>query len=193
MQLHVVVALILFHNITNKFSKKNLIGCVKLEYYHNVVLLNGYHHCLSFLERMEEFVGSLIFASLTTKFCKRYIIYQRYKDILLRRSGYAYFTKLDISMQYYTFELDESSKEVCTICTPFGNYKYNRLPLGVSQALDISQEIMEDLFRNFNEVAVYIDDVGVFSKDWDTHHVSLSHVLKVLETNDFTVNPAKCE
>jgi putative transposase len=88
-------------------------------------------------------------------------------------------------MLYYTFELDEASKEVCTICMPFGNYRYNRLPMGVSQAPDISQEIME--------VDVYIDDVGVFSKDWNTHCVSLSSVLNVLKTNEFTVNPTKCK
>jgi Reverse transcriptase (RNA-dependent DNA polymerase) len=96
-------------------------------------------------------------------------------------------------MQYYTYELDEPSKEVCTICTPFGNYRYNRLPMGVSQAPDILQEIMEDLFRNFNEVDVYMDDIGVFSKDWNTHCVSISSILNVLKTNGFTVNPAKCE
>jgi Reverse transcriptase (RNA-dependent DNA polymerase) len=96
-------------------------------------------------------------------------------------------------MQYYTFELDEPSKEVCTICTPFGNYQYNRLPMGVSQAPDISQEIMEDVFCYFNEVDVYMDDVGVSSKDWDPHCESLFRALNVLETNGFTVNPAKCE
>jgi putative transposase len=96
-------------------------------------------------------------------------------------------------MLYYIFELDEPSKEVCTICMPFGNYKYNHLPMGVAQAPDILQEIMDDLFCNFNKVDLYIDNIGVFSKDWDMHCASLSHVLNVLKTNDFTVNPTKCK
>jgi Reverse transcriptase (RNA-dependent DNA polymerase) len=84
-------------------------------------------------------------------------------------------------------------KKCVRFVTPFGNYKYNCLPMGISQAPDILQEIMEDMFRNFNEVDVYMDNVGVFSKDWDTHRKSLFCVLNVLETNGFTVNPAKCK
>ena len=33
----------------------------------------------------------------------------RIDDLLRKHGGYAYFTKLDISMQYYTFVLDEFS------------------------------------------------------------------------------------
>jgi len=50
-------------------------------------------------------------------------------DIMLQRRGYKFVTKLDVSMQYYTFVLDEDSQELCVIATPFVLYKYKRLPM----------------------------------------------------------------
>ena len=57
-------------------------------------------------------------------------------------------------MQYFTFELDADSQKLCVISTPFGLYKYKRLPMGIKQSSDIAQEVMEDLFHDLDDVEV---------------------------------------
>jgi len=105
------------------------------------------------------------------------------QDILKRRPGYAFFTKLDISMQYYTFELDEESKDLCTISTPFRKFKYNRLPMGLKCSPDYAQEVMENIFRDVIDAEVYIDDIGIFSNTWTKNMSAIRIVLQKLQDN----------
>jgi Reverse transcriptase (RNA-dependent DNA polymerase)/RNase H-like domain found in reverse transcriptase len=117
----------------------------------------------------------------------------RIQDVLTKQNGYQFFTKLDISMQYYTFELTEESKELLTIVTPFGKFQYNRMAMGISCAPDISQEIMETVMKGIDDADVFLDDIGAFSDTWEDHLKLLTRILDRLQDNGFTVNPLKCE
>ena len=65
--------------------------------------------------------------------------------------------------------------------------------MGINQSPDVAQQHVEQLFRDFEDLDVYIDDLGIFSNNWEDHMKVLHKVLQVLQAHNFTVNPLKCE
>ena len=64
------------------------------------------------------------------------------KDVLNKHKGYKFFSKLDLSMQYYHFELDDGA--VHGIVTPFGKYQYDRLPMRLACSPDWAHKVMKE-------------------------------------------------
>jgi hypothetical protein len=85
--------------------------------------------------------------------CKQYPL-PIITDFLRKRSGYKFFTKLEVSMQYYTFELDKESQDLCTIITLFGKYKYLRLLMGLKGSPDIAQAATENVLSDIEDADV---------------------------------------
>ncbi len=82
---------------------------------------------------------------------------------------------------------------LCTIVTPFGKYKYLRLPMRLKCSPDITQAAMENVLSDIKDADVYVNDVGAFSDDWDHHVKLIATILLRLHENGFVINPLKCE
>jgi hypothetical protein len=78
--------------------------------------------------------------------------------------GFTYAATLNLNMVYYTIRLDPTATEMCTIIFPWGEYSYQRLPMGFAGSADIFQAEMGNLMATLEYVRAYIDDLLVNTK-----------------------------
>ena len=95
-------------------------------------------------------------------------------------------------MGYYHIEISAKSKELCTIVTPWGKYKYQRLPMGLCNSPNIFQEKMSELFIVLDTVHVYIHDILHVTKgSWTKHLTVLEKIFTRLQQAGLKVNASK--
>ena len=59
--------------------------------------------------------------------------------------------------------MTEESKPLTAFSTPQGHYEWNVLPFGLKNAPQIFQRKMDNIFREYDFIHVYIDDMLVSS------------------------------
>ena len=107
--------------------------------------------------------------------------------------GGKYFTLVDAKSGYWMVELDNESSLLTTFNTPWGKYKWLRLPFGLKVSADIFQERLNAVLKEVKGITGYIDDIitrGVDSKD---HDVNLLQLLETARMNGIKFNPKKLQ
>jgi hypothetical protein len=83
-----------------------------------------------------------------------------------------------------------------TIATPFGRYRYLRLPFGICSAPEVYHRIVTESFSDIPGVYTYIDDIFVAGSTLEEHDGRLegSRTLgHILSTDGLKPDPAKVE
>ena len=68
------------------------------------------------------------------------------------------FTSLDVSNGFWHVVLDEESSFCTTFNTPFGRYRWKRMPFGIRSAPEVFQRKMHELIEGLRGVEVIVDD-----------------------------------
>ena len=71
---------------------------------------------------------------------------------------------LDLNMGYYNTRLSDQARNLCKIILPWGNYRYERLSMGVSNSPDILQDKLNEMFCGFEFIGAYINDLLIITK-----------------------------
>ncbi|KAI0211727.1 hypothetical protein LSAT2_003403, partial [Lamellibrachia satsuma] len=99
------------------------------------------------------------------------------------------FTVLDANMGYFQIELTEESQALTAFNTPFGRYKYRRLPMGISVAPEIYQRAMSELLAGLAGVEVIMDDILIHAPTTEMHNTRLQQVLQRCRDRNLKLNP----
>lgn len=114
-------------------------------------------------------------------------------EILSQFAGAKVFTKLDANSGFWQIPLEENSKELTTFITPFGRFRFNKLPFCISSAPEHFQRHMTELLEGLEGVVVLVDDILVYGKTKQEHDQRLHAVLQRIVTSGGTLNREKCE
>ena len=86
------------------------------------------------------------------------------ENILPKLTNAKVFSVLDAQKGFWQIELDESSSFLTTFWTPFGRFRWLRMPFGISSAPEEFQRRQHEVLENLNGVNVIAEDILVYGR-----------------------------
>lgn len=123
--------------------------------------------------------------------CQHYPL-KTVEEIIAKIPGATYFSKLDATSSFWQIESDEESSKLCTFNSPFGRYRYLRLPMVVHSAPVVMQRFMTQMFEDIEGAAVIMDDILVAGRTLQEHDERLKQVVERACKNNLKLNKEKC-
>ena len=91
------------------------------------------------------------------------------EDIASRLSGKKVFSIVDEKDGFWQVPLDDESSYFCTFNTPYGRYRFKRMPFDIKSAPEVFHKKNESIFGNIDGVEVILDDIIVAAGDEQEH------------------------
>ena len=117
----------------------------------------------------------------------------RIDDIFATLSQGQMFSKIDLKDAYLQMEVEDSTKELLTINTHRGLFRYTRLAYGTAPAPAIFQRTIEQVMSGVPGTQVILDDMIVTGKTDQEHLDNLELVFQRLSENGLRANVEKCK
>ena len=118
----------------------------------------------------------------------------RIDDSLDALTGSIFFSTLDLVSGYWQVPLDEDAQQRSAFVTRGGLWRWKVLPFGLTSAPATFERLMERVLKGlqWRTLLLYLDDIIVFSKDFDSHLTRLEEVFQRFRAARLKLKPGKC-
>ncbi len=113
------------------------------------------------------------------------------EDILPELADAKVFTKVDCKNGYWQVPLDEQSSLLTTFNTPWGRYKWKRMPFGISPAGEIFQQRLDQVIAGLDGVRTVADDILITGNAITDHDRKLEMLLDRCRSRHIKLNSEK--
>ena len=116
-------------------------------------------------------------------------------DVYHKLASVKYITVIDFKKLFWQFVLDEESSYLTTFNTPFGCYRYLRMPFGTSVSGDCHQQGTDSIYGKLDNVIGIADDLLIWENEEDgsDHDHTFRSVLDTTHKNYLKLNIAKIQ
>ena len=115
-------------------------------------------------------------------------------EVCIDKIGNAKFiSKWDLLKGYWQVPLAENSKQYTAFVTPDNLYQCKVMAFGLKNAPSVFMRLMNKVINGLEYCAVFIDDVGLMSDNWNDHLTRTREFLQRLREAKLTVNLVKSD
>lgn len=163
------------------------------------------HKVIAKVEHPKNFVSNLVIVEkkdgslricldpkdLNKVLLREYHLIPTLEEIVSKLCNKKYFSVLDLSDGFYNIKLTEDSSDYCCFNSPYGCFKFLRLPFGLSIAPEIFQKYSESAFGDIPGVVVYCDDLLICGENEREHDDILNKVFQRAKEHNVRFNSDK--
>ena len=117
-------------------------------------------------------------------------------DIVNRLRGAKFFTKFDVRWGYNNIRIKRGDEWKAAFTTNRGLFEPQVMLFGLTNSPTTFQALMNTIFVDLvakGQVAVYLDDILIYSRSQEEHRQVTHEVLQRLRAHDLYLHPEKCE
>lgn len=123
------------------------------------------------------------------------------EEIVAKMPNAKVFTVLDATSGFWQVELDDESSLLTstTFNTPFGRYRFTRLPFGIKSAPEVFQKYMSQMLEGIpgaqpiTGAYAIVDDILVWGSTVEEHDKRVRQVLERAQAYNLRLNRKKCQ